>query len=196
MVLGADDVGAQLLLVVHLAQQALGRRASGGHHVLALQVGPVLDAAILLHHDAGADDEDAGRERDLLLAFQVIGRGTALDVDRAVLQQRDPVLRGNRNFLNLQVRQLQLVLHGFHDLHIDIVGIAHLAHAAKVVVERNRGIPHTQRNNTRVLDLLQRARQRLCSLRGTAQNTRSNRQASQLGYIHNISLTMKRKAGL
>jgi hypothetical protein len=48
VILRADDVHAQALVLVHLAKQALGRGAGGRDDRLALQVGPVLDARSFL----------------------------------------------------------------------------------------------------------------------------------------------------
>jgi hypothetical protein len=56
----------------------------------------------------GTDDEDGGREADLFLTFEVVGGRAAFDVDRAVLDQRDAVGRGDRHQAGVDLGQLQL----------------------------------------------------------------------------------------
>ena len=107
MVFGGDDVHAHLLVGVHRLDDALGRGASSGHDVFAFQVGKVnvgrLAILVFLDQQAGADFEDVGGEGDLLSAFGVVGGGTALNVDGAVLNLRNTGLRGDQVVLGLQI---------------------------------------------------------------------------------------------
>ena len=70
----------------------------------------VFDVGAFLHKQAGADHEDGVGESGLLLALEVIGGGAAFEVIGAVLQQRDAVLRGNRQHFHLQIRRIKLFL--------------------------------------------------------------------------------------
>jgi hypothetical protein len=112
VVLGGDDVHAHLLVGVHRLDDALGGGAGGGHDVLAFQVGEVfvgrLAILVFLDQQAGADFEDVDGEVDLLGAFGVVGGGAALEVDGAVLDQRDTGLRGDQVVLDLQVGLVQV----------------------------------------------------------------------------------------
>ena len=56
------------------------------------------------------------RERDVLLARGVVGGRAALEVDRAVLHQRDAVLRGDRLVLDVELRAAELLLDVVGDL--------------------------------------------------------------------------------
>ena len=183
MILGEDQVHllGVLRLTVHLLQDAVFGGASGGHHSLALQVGKVLHTRILLHQHQHAVDEDVVRERDLLLAFKVVGGRAAFEVDRAVLQQRDAVLRGDRRELDLQFLHAQLLLHTGDDHVGDFLRVAGDGVGIGLVRERNRRLTIANRNHPRLLDLRQRVvRLRLRTSRQHRQRAgRSQRQSAQ-----------------
>ncbi|MNN34409.1 hypothetical protein D3C81_1482150 [compost metagenome] len=156
MVLGRDDVHAHLLVGVHRLEQALGGGAGGGHHVLALQVGEVGDAGSLPGQQAGAHFEDADGEVDLLLALDVVGGGTALEVHGAVLHQRDAGLRGDQVVADFQLRHAELLLHGIDDLQLQVVGVTlRLARIGREVGEGDGGVAVTEGDGAGFLDLLQ-----------------------------------------
>ncbi len=158
MVLGGDDVHAHLLVRVHGLEQALGGGAGGGHHVLALEVVEVLDVGGLLRQQAGADLEDADGEVDLLLALFVVGGGAALDVHGAVLHQRDAGLRGDQVIADLQLGEVEFLLHRLDHFQLQVVGVAdRLARLGAEVGEGNRSVTVTEGDGAGFLDLLQRA---------------------------------------
>src|SRR5207237_4372810 len=66
VVLGAGDLYAELLLLVELAQEALGSGTGGDDGVLSREVRKVLDAGVLAREQARADDEEAVGEGNLL----------------------------------------------------------------------------------------------------------------------------------
>ncbi|MNI80225.1 hypothetical protein D3C73_1367400 [compost metagenome] len=92
------------------------RGGTGSHnHRFAFQVSEIFDVAAFFRQQAGADNENGVRKGRLFLAFNVVGGGTTFKVEGAVLQQRNAVLGGNRNQLHLQVRFVQLFLHGLNN---------------------------------------------------------------------------------
>ena len=182
MILGEDQVHLVGVLgfTVHLLQDAVFGGAGGGHHGLALQVGKVLDARVLLHQHQHAVDEDVVRERDLLLALEVVGGGAALEIDRPVLQQRNAVLRRDRRELDLQLLA-HCLFHAGNDHVGDFLRIAGDGVRVSLVRERNRRLAIAHRDHARLLDLGQRVvRLRLRTGRQHGQRTgRSQRQATQ-----------------
>ncbi len=183
VVLGEDQVHlvGVLRLAVHFLQDAVFGGAGGGDHSLALQVREVLDAGVLLHQHQHAVDEDVVGERHLLLTFQVVGGGAALEVDGAVLQQRDPVLRGDRCELDLQAGQAERLLHPVDDQVGDLLRVAGDVAAAGLVRERDRRFAVADGDHARLLDLRQGVvRLRLRAGRQHRQGAgRGHRQAAQ-----------------
>ena len=129
--------------------------AGGGHHVLAGEVGEILDAGILLGHQAGADDEDGVGKGGLAGALGVVGGGAAFDVDGAVLDQRDAVLGGDRRELDGEGRELEFGFDRVDDLEQQLLAVADHLLFVVVVREGNRRFPVAQRNRAAVLDLLE-----------------------------------------
>jgi len=85
------------------AQQLHRGGARGGGHVLAVELVQRGDAGVGLDRDAHFLDVGGDGEGHVLLARGVVGGGAALDVDRAVLHQRNAVLRGHRQVLDFQL---------------------------------------------------------------------------------------------
>ncbi|MNF64937.1 hypothetical protein D3C84_466830 [compost metagenome] len=170
MVLGRDDVHAHLLVGVHALEQAFGGGAGGGHHVLALEVGEVGDARGLPGQQAGAHLEDAHREIHLLLALDVVGGGAALQVDGAVLHQRDARLRGHQVVAHLQLGQRQLLLDRLDRLELQVMGETHrLLRAVAEIGEGDGGVAVAEDDGAGFLDLLQGAGQFFGQRRGAEQ---------------------------
>src|SRR5207248_4739604 len=161
VVLRARDLDTELLLLVQLAQEALGSGARGDDRVLSLQVGEVLDAAVLACEQTGTHDENRIGERDLLLPLEVVGRRAALDVHRAVLHQRDAVLRSDRDELHLQVRELQLALRRVDDAQRDLLRVTDDLLLVVIIGEGDRRLAVPHRDDAALLDLLQSAGQLL-----------------------------------
>ena len=77
-----------------------------------------------LGHQPGADDEDGGREADLLLAFKVVGGRTTFDVDRTILNQGNAISRRNRHQAGVDFRHLQLALDAIDNLEHQFMRVA------------------------------------------------------------------------
>jgi hypothetical protein len=146
VVLAEHDVHAQVLLAVVLAHDQRVGGAGGAGHGLLGQVGVVLDLRGLLHQQARAGIEVVDGEGHVLAARGVVGGGAALQVDRAVGDQRNAVLRGDGHQRDLQVGLVQLLLHrvdhGVGELHREpdrLVGAVQVAegHGRLAVGERD-----------------------------------------------------------
>ncbi|MNE45717.1 hypothetical protein D3C80_1400160 [compost metagenome] len=110
----------------------------------------------------GADFKDTDREGHLLLALDVVGGRTTLDVNGAVLHQRDAGLGGDEVVFDLQVWLVQVLFQGLDDCQLDVVGVTDgFARSVGDVGERDRGVAVPQGNGARFVDLFQGASQ-LC----------------------------------
>ena len=155
MVLRAGDLDAELLLLVQLAQESLGRGPRGDHRVLSRQVGDILDAAVLARQQPRPDDEDGVGERDLLLPLEIVRGRAALDVDGAVLHQRNAVLRRHRLPLDVELGQAQLLLQVGGDALRHLGVEADVLAFAEGVRQRAGRAAHAHDHGARVLDLLE-----------------------------------------
>ncbi|SBT03752.1 hypothetical protein ACCAA_1120008 [Candidatus Accumulibacter aalborgensis] len=174
VVLRADDVHLHLLFFVHLAQQAFGSGPGGGHHILAGEIRKIVDPGRRLGHQTSSDDEDGIRETDLLLSLNVVGRRTTFEVDRAILDQRDAIRRGDRHQLDVELGEFQFSLDGIDRLEHHFLRVADDLLLVIIIRERDRRLAMPQGNDSRLLDLLQ----------GTGQLLRQNRRRRQGGGQH------------
>ena len=158
MVLARHIGDLQVAGLVGLAQQAERSGAGSGGHGLALQIGNALDARILLHQHAHVVAEDIGRKSHLFLALHQVGGRAALQIDRAVLHQRNAVARSHRLVIHLQVGQLQLGFDGIENLVADVHAVAHGLEVGIQVRETKRRLAVTQGDAARALDLVERGR--------------------------------------
>ena len=164
MVLAEDflEVHAGGLLV--LAQRLHRSGAGGRGDVLAVELGDRGDARVGLHRDAHFLDIGGDGEGDILLPRGVVGSRAALQIDGAVLHQRDAVLRGHRLELDLHLGQTELLL----DVGQDV--LAHFSVEAGVLAVAQRvrqgagGLAHAERHRAAFLDLGQRVG--FCGARG------------------------------
>ena len=108
---------AEHLLEVHVRRRARACAASAPRSCrwswrpfLPLSCAMRVDARVGLDRDAHFLDVGGQRERDVLLARGVVGGRAALEVDGAVLHQRDAVLRGHRLVLDVELGQAELLL--------------------------------------------------------------------------------------
>ena len=108
MIFGADDVHPHFPVFIQFAEKAFRGRARSGDNILAGKIGEIMDAGICSCQQFRADDKDAIGKGDLPLPFGAVGCGSALDVHGAVLNQRNPILRSDRNEFHLQVWQMEL----------------------------------------------------------------------------------------
>ena len=115
MVFGANDAHIHFLLVVQLVQQNFRGGTGGYDNGFVFQVREVFNRAAFFHQQTSADDEDSVRECSLFLAFNVVGGGTTLKVEGAVLQQWNTVLRSDWNQLHVQFRVVELFLDSVND---------------------------------------------------------------------------------
>ena len=106
--------------------------------------------------DAHFLDVERRREGDVLLARRVVGGRAALEVDGAVLHQRDAVLRGHRLVLDVELGHAELLLDVGDDPLADVVVKAGVLAVAERVGQRARRLAHAHRDGAAVLDLLQR----------------------------------------
>ena len=143
---------------VEESEQALGGRARRDDDLVAGEVGEVADAGIALGHQSRADDEDRDRKADLALTFGVVAGGAALEIDRAVLDQRDPVLRRHRHQPDRQRRQLELGLDRVEYLEHQVVRIADHLLLVVVVGERDRRLAVAETDRAGLGDPLERVR--------------------------------------
>jgi hypothetical protein len=139
------------------------------------------DVGAGLHQEARAGVEVVGREGDLLAALAVVGGRAALDVDRAVLQQRDSVGRGHRLVLELEVVAAGRLLDAVDDLLADLEAEAGRLRVAAEVRERDRRLAVGERHASALLDLVERRRLREGE-RGKAQ--REQAEGAKQGVCH------------
>src|SRR5215813_1418976 len=114
------------------------------------------------------------RERDLLLALEIVGGRAAFEVDGTVGYQRDTRGGGDRVELGFEVRKLELFLHPIDDPRAEIHGVAHDLLPVVVVGERYRGLAVAERDRAGVLDLLERASEVLRERRASGEGRRRN----------------------
>ena len=117
-------------------------------------------ASVLEDVAAGGQIVGVG-EGDLLLALGVVGGRAAFEVDGAVGHQGDAGRRGHRVELDLELVELELLLHGVDDLVADVHREADGLLVVIEIGERDRGVAEAQRDGASVLDVLQRAGQLL-----------------------------------
>lgn len=91
-------------------QQDLRGGPGGDDDRFILQVREIFDRAAFLHQQTGADDEDSIGEGRLFLALEVVGGRAALEIKGAILQQRNTILRGDRDQFDLQIGFVQFFL--------------------------------------------------------------------------------------
>jgi hypothetical protein len=117
---------------------------------------------LAFHRNAHFLDERGDGKGHVLLARGVVGRGAALDVDRAVLYQRNAVLRGDGLILDLELGQTELLLDVGQRAGADVHMEADVLAITQGVAQCAGRLAHTHRDGAAVLDLLQRV-----GLRGT-----------------------------
>ena len=125
--------------------------------VLPLRSSSCLQVGRLLRHEAVGGDEMGDRERDLLLSLEVVGGRAALEVDGAVGDQRDAVGRGDRVELDLELWQLELLLHAHRRCARRDPSHSRLPAAYRRSTKTAPRIAVAERDRARILDLLQRA---------------------------------------
>ena len=129
--------------------------AGGRDHRLALEVVDRLDVARLLEHVAAGGEEMGVGEGDLLLPLGIVGGRAAFEIDGAVRHQRNARRRGHRIELDLELVELELLLHGVDDLVANVHGEADRLLVVVEIGERNRGIAEAERDRAGLLDVLQ-----------------------------------------
>ena len=126
--------------------------AGGGGHALALELRQRADARVDLDRKACLLDEGRDGEGHVLLPLDAVGGGAALDVDAAVEQQRDAVLRADDAVTDVETGQAQLPLdigqHAPADLDVEarVLAFGHL------VRQRTGRLAHAHRDGAGVLD--------------------------------------------
>ena len=159
MILGRDDVDVQIARGVGFGELLDVGGAGGGDHRLALEIVDRVDLAGLLRDVAARGQKMRVGERDLLLALGIVGGRTAFEVNGAVGKQRNPGRRGHRIELDLELAELEFVLHGIDDLVANVHRKADRLLTIVEIGERDRGVAEAERDRTGLLDVLQCARQ-------------------------------------
>ncbi|MPM82922.1 hypothetical protein SDC9_129984 [bioreactor metagenome] len=159
MVLGQDDVEIQPLVGAVLAHDLQVGGARGDGHGLALQIGVVLHMRTLFHQQARAGVEVVDGERHFLAARGVVGGGAALQIDGAVGEQRNAVLRRHGLPVHLQVGPVHGLLHGLGDGCGHLHGDTH-ALAAVQIAEGHGRFAIRERDGATVAHLGQGVRMR------------------------------------
>jgi hypothetical protein len=141
VVLAKDFLEVDAIGTLMLAQQLHRGGARGGGHVLVFELGDRGDARIGLHGNAHFFNISGVHKCHVFLTGRVVGGGATLDVHRAVLHQRNAVLRSHG--LELDV---QFLAHGFFDVANDalanfVVETGVLA-ITQCVRQRTRRIAH------------------------------------------------------
>jgi hypothetical protein len=116
VILALHDGHPKLLLIVHLVDEQ--RRVGAGGHGdgLAAQIVRALDVPVGTGDPFELRNEERVGKSDLLLSTAHIGGRSALDVDRAVGDQRDAGGRRHRVVLDVETSQTELRLHRLHDM--------------------------------------------------------------------------------
>ena len=112
---------------------------------------------------------------DLALALGVVAGRAALEIDRAVLDQRDPVLRRHRHEADGQRRQLELGLDRVEHLEHQVVRIADHLLLVVVVRERHRRLAVAEADRAGLGDPLERVRDLGAGRRGRAATSQQPR---------------------
>ncbi len=123
---------------------------------------------------------------DLLLALGVVGGRTAFEVDGAVGDQRNAGRRRHRIELDLELVELELLLHGIDDLVADVHRVADRLLVVVEIGERNRQIAIAERDRAGFLDILQRPRE-LLGIRLATEERHGERIAKNTCAIHRYS---------
>ena len=142
-------------------------------------------------------------EGDLLLALGVVGGRAAFEIDGAVGHQRNAGRRRHRIELDLELVELELLLHGIDDLAADVHGVADRLLVVIEIGEGDRRIAEAERDGAGILDVLQRSgeflRHRRRSAQRAGQQTADNMTVFHVTspfiglkfIIHSISTTWK-----
>jgi hypothetical protein len=157
-----------------------------------------VDARALAHRGGDVGHEVAGREIDLRLALRGVGGGRAIQVDRAVLQERNAVGRVEHRVAHVDLRQTQLGLHRIDDLQADVVGEADgRAVGAQLVGERDLAVARADLDRAALLDLLQGAAVLGAGGGAGEGEGESQGERQQLEEVHGVySLVCRRRGGL
>ena len=126
----------------------------------------MLHARVFPHQQPRADHEEGVRKRHLVLPFQVVGGGAALQINRQIGDQRNARLRRNFERLDFEFGQLQFLFDLLRHALRNVPGQARLLVVVVQKIERNRGCARGQGDGASFFDFLQRAVERLGLRRG------------------------------
>ena len=153
--------------------------------VLPFRSSTVLQVGRLLRDEAVGGDEMGDGEGDLLLPLEIVGGRAAFQIDRAVRHQRDARGGGHRVELDLELVELELLLHRIDDLVAQVHRVADDLLLVVVIGERHRRLAMPDGDRAGILDLLQRPCQFLRDGRLGGEAQRCNRGHYKLG-VHRV----------
>ncbi len=140
MVIGRNDVDAQILLHVELGDELERRGAGCRDDRLAAQVFERFEAAGNLAHETRRNHVVGDREADLGLTVGGVRRRTAFEVDGAVGQERNAGRGRDGDELNVEFVHPEMSLYRVGDLIADVHRIADHVLLVVVIGEWQRGV--------------------------------------------------------
>ncbi len=157
MILGGNDVDAEIAGGIGLVELLDVGRTRCRHHCFALEVVDRVQLAGFLRNEPAGREVVGVGEGDLLLTLDIIGGRAALEIDGAVRQQRNARRRGDRIELHFELVELQLLLHRIDDAITDVHGEADRLLVVVEIGKRNRRIAIADGDGAGFLDVLQRS---------------------------------------
>lgn len=154
LVLAHQRLEVQLVVAGVLAQNLHRRRARDGAHIAPLQLLERGDARVGTHGHAHLADIGGQAECNLLLTREVVGHAGAVEIGRAVVDQRHGVLRRQHHVLDLGLWRDRM--------HHPLAKVHVIADELLVRTDRvghgNRSLPHPQHHGAAGLPALQSGR--------------------------------------
>ena len=185
MVLGADHEHIGFVFSVITFEKALIGGAGSGHHILARKVGKAFDPAVLGREQLALYVDKPVGECHLLLALSRHAGGPALQVDSAVLHQRDAGLGRHQVVLHLEVAHCGFLL---NTLDNPVCQVHRVAHRFTTVIphvgKRHRRIAVAKGDGLGAGDLAQSALQWRFGCMGLCAQQKPQRAAGQQDCFH------------
>ena len=131
------------------------RGAGGGNEHMVLELRKLRDLAVGTHRETGSGDVVRDREGHLLAALRVVGGGAALEVGLAAGDRVDARGRADRQVVDHDRLQAQVLAHRLGDLLAEIQRVAHRLLVGVVVRERHRRFTMRQHDVSRGPDAVE-----------------------------------------
>ncbi len=138
MIGALDQCDPEPEFLIKRFQRLLVGRAPRHHHLAALEIAKVTPGDRDRNHQFGAADEDHGREIDKLAALQIVGGGTAFEIDRAIDDRLQSGFRRHLDEVDLEVLAVERAPDLFYDGDANVDRVADRPSGSIEVRERDR----------------------------------------------------------